>query len=391
VSVPKARRDRAERPRPEEARRGRLRPAKPHAVAPRPDEPRGEGSPAPGGAAGIVSKARKPLARVIDRGWYPADLLLFAYLVGTSLLMIFSPLGKDAGLKNFVFHFLLLGTVLLLHYARRNSPWPFHFFRHAYALMSLPFLYNTVQYLSRLTTERYFDDWIVGKEFVLFGCQPSQILYSAIPSIALSEFLHLAYLAYVLLTPLVALTLYFTKRYEPLKEFTTTVMATFLFCYAVFTVFPVRGPFYYFGPIDPQAKGVLFPRLVHGMLTRAASVGTAFPSSHVAGSVAIWIVARRYLPRLSHGLLVIAAGIFFGTVYGGFHYALDALSGVAVGVFFGLLGPKLHAWIRRIPGLAQSAAESVVLAPAPRLSYERAAGSISRARVARRKLRDDAD
>jgi membrane-associated phospholipid phosphatase len=182
----------------------------------------------------------------------------------------------------------------------------------------------------------------------------------------------------------VALTLYFSRHFEELKEFATTVMATFFFCYVIFTIFPVRGPFYYFGPIDPYAKGLLFPQVVHKLLLRAASVGTAFPSSHVAASVAIWLVCRRYLRRLSHAILVIAIGIFVGTVYGGFHYALDALAGVAVGIACGLLGPKLHAWIRTLPGMALPVAEAAVCFPRPRRLWQRVPALVKRVSVTRR-------
>lgn len=334
----------------------------------------------------------RPLAReVLDRGWYPVDLVILAYLVMTGLLILFSPFGEEAKTSYVALHFVFLAGVLLMHFANRRAPWPLHFFRHAYAFVSLPFFYDSVQHLNRLTTSRYFDGWLVKQEQLIFGCQPSQILYSALPSIVLSEFLHLTYLAYVLLTPVVALTLYFSRRFENLKEFATTVMGTFFFCYVIFTVFPVRGPFYYFGPIDPYAKGLLFPQVVHNLLMRAASVGTAFPSSHVAASVAIWLVSRRYLRRLSHVILVIAIGIFVGTVYGGFHYAVDALAGVVVGVACGLLGPKLHAWIRTLPGMALPAAEAAVRLPRPRRLWHRVSALTKRDAVTRRDFVDGID
>ena len=324
-----------------------------------------------------------------DRGWYPADLVILAYLAVTGVLVIASPTRWAAKETYAGVHFVFLAAVLLLHYVRRSSSQPLHFVRHAYAFASLPFFYWSVEQFHRLLVSGYFDNWIVGKESLIFGCQPSQILHSAIPSIALSEFLHLSYLVYLLLVPGVALILYFSKRFAALKEYTTTMMATFLFCYAIFTIFPVRGPFYFFGPIDPNAKGVLFPQIVHRLLLRSASVGTAFPSSHVAAAVTVWIVSRRYLRRFSYGVLVIVVGIFVGTVYGGFHYALDALCGLAVGIAFGLLGPKLHAWICTLTGLAQSAAESVARTPSASFSLRRAHAPAKHAAIARRGLLDD--
>jgi len=316
---------------------------------------------------------RNPAALDPDRGWYPADLVMLAYLAVTGILAVCSPFPWKDKQHFILLQSVFLAVVVLLHYARRNAPWPLHFFRHAYALLSLPFLYKSVPQVSRLTSPGYFDDWVVHQEWRIFGCQPSQILHSAIPWMIFSEFLHLTYLSYMLLVPVVALTLYLRRRFAALMEFTTTVLATFLFCYAVFAIFPVRGPFYYFGPIDPQLKGVIFPQMVHRML-QSASIGTAFPSSHVAAAVSIWLVGRRHLPKFAPVLFVIAVGIFVGTVYGGFHYAVDAIAGLAVGVGFGLLGPRLHAWICRLIGLAQTAAESMVLVTSPQIPIPRRGG-----------------
>ena len=328
-------------------------------------------------------RATRDSALAPDRGWYPADLVMLAYLAVTGLLVVCSPFPWKDKWHFVVLQSVYLFAVVMLHYTRRNAPWPLHFFRHAYALMSLPFLYKAVPHISRLISPVYFDDWVVHQEWRIFGCQPSQILHSAIPWMVFSEFLHLTYLSYMLLVPVVALVLYFSRRFAALMEFTTTVLATFLFCYAIFAVFPVRGPFYYFGPIDPHLKGVIFPEIVHRML-QSASIGTAFPSSHVAAAVSIWLVARRHVRKLAPALFVIALGIFIGTVYGGFHYAVDAIAGLIVGVVFGLLGPRLHAWICSLIGLAQSAAEVMALVPSPRIPLRRPPARERRSRLSGR-------
>ncbi|MFH1143167.1 MAG: phosphatase PAP2 family protein [Candidatus Eisenbacteria bacterium] len=314
--------------------------------------------------------AGRPLAkrRLADRGWYPADLVVLGYLVITGLFVLLAPLPWAAKEEYATLHFLFLLVVLLLHYVPRSASRPLHFFRHIYAFLSLPFLYKAIPEINRITSPGYFDDWVARYESLIFGCQPSQIFYSAVPWVVLSEFLHLTYMFYLVLVPIVSLTLYFSKRFDAVEEFTTTVMATFLFCYAIFSIFPVRGPFYYFGPIDPSMKGVLFPQLTHDMLTRGAAVGTAFPSSHVAVAVAIWLAARRHLRRLSHVLMVVAASIFVGTVYGGFHYALDAVAGLAVGILFGWLGPRLHSWLRGLIGPTLPAPGAIILTPRARFS-----------------------
>ncbi|NNG17195.1 MAG: phosphatase PAP2 family protein [Gemmatimonadales bacterium] len=59
------------------------------------------------------------------------------------------------------------------------------------------------------------------------------------------------------------------------------------------------------------------------------SLGTAFPSSHVAGSVTIAYLAWRWLPRGWAWLIALeTVGVCFATVYTQNHYAIDALGGL---------------------------------------------------------------
>jgi len=50
----------------------------------------------------------------------------------------------------------------------------------------------------------------------------------------------------------------------------------------------------------------------------------------VAVSIAQTIACARHLPRLASVLAVLAVGIAVSTVYGGFHYLVDALAGALV-------------------------------------------------------------
>lgn len=288
---------------------------------------------------------------IARRGYLPADVILLVFLSITALLLVVSPLSFTGKTVYATLHVAFLVAVALVRFVPRDGPPVVRFLRYTFPLLSLPFLYQSMRYLNRLTTTGYFDNRIASLEQAIFASQPSQGLHLALPWMPLSEFLHLTYVVYLLLVPAIALPLFFSRRNEQLARFATSLMATFLFCYTIFIFFPVRGPYYYFGPIDPAAKGVLFPRLVHWILDGASSAGTAFPSSHVAAATCIWLVGRRIYPRSGWVLLVVAGGILFATVYGGFHYALDALVGLLVGVAGGLGGPRLHAWILQRQGL----------------------------------------
>ena len=76
------------------------------------------------------------------------------------------------------------------------------------------------------------------------------------------------------------------------------------------------------------------------MLEAGSSRGAAFPSGHVAIATVQASVCARFLPRLFPAVAVVAALLAVATVYGGFHYLLDALSGLALGLLVATLGPR---------------------------------------------------
>jgi membrane-associated phospholipid phosphatase len=68
---------------------------------------------------------------------------------------------------------------------------------------------------------------------------------------------------------------------------------------------------------------------------------SVFPSAHVSGAFAAAFGVRRALPekpRVWHSLLAIAVLIATATVYGRYHYVVDAVAGFAVSVVALALG-----------------------------------------------------
>jgi membrane-associated phospholipid phosphatase len=298
-------------------------------------------------------------------GYQPADLVVLGYLVLVSALLVGSPRHIPAQELLAAVHLGLLLAVAALRFVPRERPGIVRVLRDLYPLALLPLAYADIESLNRLLTGRYFDGQVAGWDQALFGCQISQVLHQWIPVRAVSEYAHLSYLIYSTLIPLVGLPLYLTRRRAEFRMFTTTVITTFATCYLVFIAFPVLGPFHHFGPIDPAAKHSYFAILSDRMLHRASAEGTAFPSSHVAAAVVVWAMCRRLMPRLSRFVLIVATGIFFGTVYGGFHYGVDALAGLIVGLAFGWLGPRIHAALLYKLDLREDAELSPATRPAP--------------------------
>ncbi|HEX9106408.1 MAG TPA: phosphatase PAP2 family protein, partial [Longimicrobiales bacterium] len=187
---------------------------------------------------------------------------------------------------------------------------------------------------------RYFDALIQSSEQALFGMQPSYALSRMYPYLALSEPLHAAYLSYYLIIYAPPVLLYLLGRRGDFRRLVFPLMLTFFVHYLFFIFFPVSGPRYLFpAPGGRLAEGHVY-QLAHRLLEAGSSRGAAFPSSHVGVATAQTILVFRYLPWLGPVIGVLAVGLAFGAVYGGFHYATDALVGLCLGVLLVSLAPR---------------------------------------------------
>jgi membrane-associated phospholipid phosphatase len=198
-------------------------------------------------------------------------------------------------------------------------------------LLLLAVLYSQIDLLNGSGSAPSRDALIRGWERAVFGMEPSRDWWRAYPSAFWSTTLHAAYLAFypMIFMPVVAALL--RRNYVAARLSVTWLMTTFLLCYVVFVLVPVGGPYYEY----PRPEGAFVAnwaaRLVYRVVGTGSAYGAAFPSSHVAAAVvavgATFLVSRRL------GLLLVVPAVLLtiGTVYCQMHYAIDALSGLAVG------------------------------------------------------------
>jgi membrane-associated phospholipid phosphatase len=95
---------------------------------------------------------------------------------------------------------------------------------------------------------------------------------------------------------------------------------------------------------------------VHWVLEDGGSKGAAFPSSHVAVAVAISLVTWSHDRVIWWVTLPFVVGLTISTVYGRFHYGIDAATGVLAAVIFVAVARAAQRWLatmwRGVPGNA---------------------------------------
>ena len=277
---------------------------------------------------------------------HPSDWITIIYLAITGVLAcIFHKNLRWWGIY-VVAHAGVICGLLGLAFIPEGSLWlPLQVLRDWYPIATILIFYLEIPPLAQMVLRRYLDDKIMEFEGRLFNGQPSLYLSERFPSRWLSAFLHLCYFSYYPIVVALAGVLYFQGRHESFHEVVFAEVLTFNLCLIWYILMPVLGPYYKFEKIrGPLADGFFF-KLVHAILSSAASKGTAFPSSHCAIAVIVVLYAARYHPIAFTVLCPFGVGLVVGTVYGRMHYAVDTIVGTVLAVIIFGVAPHLYHWL----------------------------------------------
>lgn len=267
----------------------------------------------------------------------PVDWIIIAYLGLTSVFILVCRKNLPRWYLYLLAHTTLILALLWLSLTSDSLPLLFRFLREWYPLATIPLFYWGVSPLTQMIFRGYFDEAVSQWEDRLFKGQPSIYLSKCLPKIALSEVLHLCYFSYYAIVLSLAAMLYIQGRYEAFREVVFAEILTFNVCLICYIFMPVAGPRYVFEKINGRLANGLFHRLTHTVVSIGSSKGTAFPSSHSAIAVIVLLYAMRYDTFAFIILCPFCVGLVIGTVYGRFHYAVDAIAGtVLAGVIFGI-------------------------------------------------------
>ncbi len=263
------------------------------------------------------------------------DLLLLAYTAVTSVVAA-ARRGRFPECEWILVANGLMAVLIVL-LARRDLGLFGRRIREIYPIFLLVGLYSALDVLNGGGRIAVHDAAVQRWEAALFGGQPSRDWWRAAPSQFWSTVLHAAYFSYYLIIAVPTLALLRLRRHLALERFVLAVMVTFAVCYLCFIFYPVAGPYYVFP--RPTGDFVANPmaRLVYTTLAAGSSFGAAFPSSHVAVSVAATLAAGAASRWLGIILAILTLLLTIGVVYCQMHYAIDALAGLGIGGVIGLV------------------------------------------------------
>jgi membrane-associated phospholipid phosphatase len=308
-----------------------------------------------------VSEAGPPLQKALPavlRPYRAADWLTQGYVALVALLILFFHDGRvdhwPLRLAGHVALILAVHALICLH--ERWGGRVLDFLRSGYPVMLYTFLYMQTHPLMHMFVPGHLDGYVISMDQTLFGCQPSRALMQWLPYRWVSEPLYFAYFCYYLMVAGVALGLYFWDR-RRYARYVTVVSFVFYVCYLIFIVLPVLGPYdpvvysaqtgpeALVGPerVPPAVSAGPFCRIMAAVYAQAEPRGGGgFPSSHIAVAIATLCFTWTWLRRLRWAHLVLVVLLTVATVYGGYHYVVDAMAGVAAAALLIPIGGWLY-------------------------------------------------
>lgn len=276
----------------------------------------------------------------------PVDKLIGIYLAFVSVMAV-----VRLGPSDTVFWWVLLAqalTFVLLYLFTRVGPndRAGAVLHDLYPLLLIPALYTELAFLNiglGIDTVFGHDLIVQGWEESLFGQQISYTWIRSHPSVFWSGLLHLAYVSYYPIVYLGPILLVARGRSQSARQVLFATMLAYLICYSVFILFPVAGPNWVFDNPTGPVREVWSARLVYSLLGTGSSVGTAFPSSHVAATFAAVFANWREWRTLALVFVVPASFMAVATVYCQMHYGIDALLGLVLAVAVTLVARRVRA------------------------------------------------
>ncbi len=296
-----------------------------------------------------VKYMKRGIRRLVMRGyWYPHDVLSILILCGYAFYILIAPHRFSGWGYHLLGYILGISAIVMLAVLESEHAHPvLSFFHITYPLYAYAFLYWESGRLLHIFRPHLMDYVVQGWERMVFGVPWLGLLFPR--STVLSEFLHFGYLSYFLLIGLTALYLLLTNRML-LIRYVFGVSLTFYCCYLFFDILPAAGPrFFYLVPEQILEERGFFTYFVRNILFKGAIDGGAFPSSHVAVAWVVWFYLRRAIGWKALWFLPVVFLLIGGTVYGGYHYAVDVIAGTVVGLTLYKLGalwyPRFIRWI----------------------------------------------
>jgi membrane-associated phospholipid phosphatase len=219
-----------------------------------------------------------------------------------------------------------------------------HFWRHWYPHLFFLFCFEELAHLVHTVNPGWEDAKLIAFDHWLTGVHPSVWLeqFATPPR---NDFFQLAYLTYFVYLLVLGGILYYRKDWRGYWSVMTYSAAGYAIGYVIAMLFPIESPWFAMAGWwkAPMLEGGPFTATINFIEHFGRVRGAAFPSEHVAGSVAALWGAWRHRRWLFWVMLPLVAAMCAATVWGRYHYVADVFGGMVTGT----LGYVVGGWLMR--------------------------------------------
>jgi membrane-associated phospholipid phosphatase len=261
-----------------------------------------------------------------------SEWVILSFLIYAAVSAVVLPIAASVRYRVIVLNVAVIAAYgLLIRFDRMKQALALSVARDAFTQVLVVLAYREMGWFAQPHLSHALEtSWVAWDQTLMRGGGRAVIeaFGPALPSI-----LEISYGLVYTLAPFGVAMLYVYRRRERVDQFLFIFSLGVLLCYAQFPYWPSDPPRVLFPGQDLPSYDTIFRRFNLWMLGNYGIHTSVFPSAHVAGAFAVAFGAWRTLPEhkwVSRFLLAMAILIAVATVYGRYHYLIDAVAGLAV-------------------------------------------------------------
>jgi len=221
-----------------------------------------------------------------------------------------------------------------------------HFWRYWYPHLFFLFCFEELAQLMTLIQPHWQDAKLIAFDHWLTGAHPA-VWLEQFATPGRNEFMQLAYLTYFVYLLVLGGILYYRREWDAYWSVMTYSMVGYSIGYLIAMSFPIESPWFSMaGWWHAPLNGGAFTATINFIEHYGRVRGAAFPSEHVAGSVAVLWGAWKFRRWLFWVMAPLVFLMCVSTIWGRYHYIADIFGGMATGT----LGYVIGNWVMKQRG-----------------------------------------
>lgn len=267
------------------------------------------------------------------------EKILIYYFAVLTLFIIYFSASVAENIIYIALNGLFVALILMVHYLA-NKTKNGGILIYLTPLILFPFTYTEAGKLVHLIYNNWFDQFFASLDQYLFGVNPA-LWIERFDYPILNELFRTGYGSYYFLIIGGAfIHFFYGHSEEDAHKMVTTITLGFCISYLLFIILPTQGPrFFYMNLFHTEMDGYVISNLQKQLIAFGGFRGGAFPSSHVAISLLVCFSLFNYHRRAFRIFTFFTVLLIIGTIWGRYHYVVDAVAGIILAIIVWKLYP----------------------------------------------------